>query len=121
MAEPAGRNDSDALLMRPAFDRRAQALSKTEAPSRSWLIRRVIGIYNDRHDRQRLATEKAPVDKAEGMTLAALAAKRIGKRHVEVVLNQMIHHMTRKRRRNRIIPRDLGFVILRASSSPVQR
>src|SRR6516165_8388391 len=70
MAEPARADDADASVIRIALDRLADRLAELPAAPRRRLVRRVIGVEEDRHDRQIRILHQPLAHKGVGVTFA---------------------------------------------------
>src|SRR6266567_2014384 len=88
MRQPARGDDADPRVARVGFDGGADRLPEPIAAPRRRLVRRVIGVDADRHDRHDLLHDPL-MDKADRVALAFAVGNPVRRGDIELALDQL--------------------------------
>ena len=113
MAEPARADDADPRVAGIALDRLADRLAELVAAPRRRLVRREVGVDEDRHDRQRRVLHEPLADKGEGVALALALGQGVRGDQVELAVDQRGDQVQRQAALDRVVARLLLLVIAR--------
>src|SRR6185437_15839328 len=93
-------------------DQRADLLAERDAARGGRRVRLVVGVDEDRHDRQPVALEIAPMDEGIGVALGLARGQRADRGDVEILFGEALDQVLRQSGMDRIV--DVGAVFFAA-------
>src|SRR5690348_280015 len=109
MRQPARPDDADPLVLGIALDGRADRLPELVAAPRRRLVRRVVGVDADRHDRHDIL-HNALVHKADRVPFAFALRSSARSSDVELAVDELVDQVPRQSRIDRVVARGFFFV-----------
>ena len=120
MRQPAGADDADPLVLRIALDGGADRLAELVAAPRRRLVRRVVGVDADRHDRHDILHDPL-VHKANRVAFAFTFGRSARGGDVELAVDEFIDQMPRQAGIDGVVARRFLFIpTRRRPPSPIR-